>query len=110
MPILHIKFMDKKNYNILGIIVWWIFAILIGLTIYVRFLPHGPMLNMGEDCFETNDGRTTTCGDRYVEDTRRLNIPEWAKFIRGDSRFILFLIGLPILAMYLQTKGGKEFR
>lgn len=102
--------MDKKTYNTLGIIVWWILAILIGLFIYVKFLPHGPMINMGEECNEYNDGRSVACGDRYVEDTRRLDIPDWAKFIRGDSRFVFLLIGLPVLAMYLQTKGGKEFR
>jgi hypothetical protein len=37
--------MDKKTFNTLGIIVWWMLAISIGLTIYVNyFMPHGPMI------------------------------------------------------------------
>ncbi len=101
--------MNKKTYNTLGIIVWCMLVICIGLFFYVKTLPHGPMINMGEECNEYNDGRSMGCADRYVEDTRNLNIPGWAKFIRGDSNFIFLLIGLIILAMYLQTKGGKEF-
>lgn len=100
--------MNKKTYNTLGIIVWCIFAILIGLSIYVKFLPHGPMINTGYDCVEYNDGRSTKCGDQYKEDTRRLNIPEWAKFIRGDSGFFLLLLGLPILAIYLKANGDEK--
>ncbi|MFA5778442.1 MAG: hypothetical protein WC870_03090 [Candidatus Paceibacterota bacterium] len=101
--------MDKKTYNTLGIIVWWIFAITIGLTYYVNYhMPHGPMINTGYDCVEYNDGRSSACGDQYVEDTRNLNIPDWAKFLR--EYFLLVLIGESALAVYLQIKGGKEFR
>lgn len=100
--------MDKKTYNTLGIIVWWIFGISMVLTLYVNYyLPHGPMINTGYDCVEYNDGRSSDCGDQYVEDTRNLNIPDWAKFLR-ENLDALF-IGLPILAIILQAKAGKEF-
>jgi len=99
--------MDKKTYNIFGVIVWWIFAISMGLTIYVNyFLPHGQSYPTGEVVCQ-NDGRGP-CGEEYKEDMSKLNIPDWAKFLR--EYFVLFFIGLPILAMYLQSKGGKEFK
>lgn len=101
--------MDKKTYNILGIIVWWMFSISIALTIYVnKFMPHGPMINTGYDCVEVDDRGHMECGDQYVEDTRNLNIPDWAKFMR--EYFLIVILGEAFLAMYLQVKGGKEFR
>ncbi len=101
--------MKKENYNILRVIAWYLFVIYIGLTIYVNyFLPHGPSYSTGEIvCLNDDRG---PCGPEYKEDVRSLNIPEWAKFVRRDSRFGILLFVLPILAIYLQSKSGKEFR
>lgn len=99
--------MNKKTFNNLGIFVWWIFAITIGLTIYVNyFMPHGPSYPTGEIVCQ-NDERGP-CGEEYKEDMRNLNIPDWAKFMR--EYFLLVLLVEFFLATYLQVKGGKKFR
>lgn len=80
-----IKFMEKKNniYGTLKTATWIAGFLVLILGGYVRWgLPHGPMLNMGEDCQEVDYRGHMSCGDRYVEDTRRLNIPDWAKFMK----------------------------
>lgn len=98
---------NQKTYNTLGIIVWWIFAISFGLTIYINyFMPHGPSYPTG-DIVCQNDDRGP-CGDEYKEDMSNLNIPDWAKFMR--RYFLLILVGEAVLASYLQVKGGKEFK
>lgn len=97
--------MDKKTYNTLSIVVWWIFGISMALTIYVNYyMPHGPSYPTG-DIVCQNDDRGP-CGEEYKEDMRNIHIPEWAKFVR--RYFALFFIGLPTLAMYLKVKEGKE--
>jgi hypothetical protein len=98
---------NKKTYNTLGIVVWWVFAISMVLTVYVNYyLPHGLSYPTGEVVCQNDD--RGPCGEQYKEDMSQLNIPDWAKFLREN--FVLFFIGLPILAMYLQAKGGKEFK
>lgn len=98
--------MNKKTYNNLGIIVWFLFVFSIGSTVYVNyFLPHGPSYPTGEVVCQNDD--RGPCGDEYKEDMSNLNIPEWAKFMR--EYFLLFLLGEFFLATYLQVKGGKEF-
>jgi len=99
--------MTKETYNKLGIIVWLILAITIGLTIYVNYsMPHGPSYPTGEIVCQNDD--RGPCSEEYVEDMSNLNIPEWAKFLR--KYFLLVVIGEIILASSLQVKGGKEFR
>lgn len=97
--------MDKKMYGNLSRMVWLIFVVIMGLTIYVNYsLPHGSSYATGEIVCQ-NDGRGP-CGEQYKEDMRGLDIPEWAKFLRGHVT--LFLIGLPLLAWYFQAKSDKE--
>lgn len=77
------------------------------LTMYVQYgMPHGPMINTGYDCVEYNDGRSTACGEQYVEDTRRLNIPGWAKFLRENTTS--FFWGFIILFIYFEVKSKNE--
>jgi len=52
-----------------------------------------------------NDGRGP-CQEEYVEDMRNLNIPDWAKFIRGNS--LLLIIGLGILGGVLSIKEEDD--
>ena len=83
------------------ILAWCLVSIGVVLTIYVQYwIPHGPMINTGYDCVETNDGRTTECGDQYVEDTRNLRIPDWAKFLRTSESFLLIfaLVSVGVIA------------
>ncbi len=98
--------MKKEQYKTLSTIVYWIFAITIGLTFYINYyLPHGPMINTGYDCVEYNDGRSSYCGDQYIEDTRKLHIPDWAKFLR--RYFVLVLISEVLLGAYLESKSKE---
>ncbi len=99
--------MKKETLNTLGVMVWWILVISIGLTIYVNyFMPHGPSYPTGEIVCQNDD--RGPCGEEYKEDMRNLNIPNWAKFMR--EYFLLVILGEIFLATYLQVKGGKEFR
>lgn len=97
--------MEKKKTT-LGILrtVTWVGAILTCLLYFYvnHFMPRGPIFNTGEEeCIEYNDGRSMDCHDRYVEDTRGLNIPDWAKFLKNDtSSWVLGFIVLLIFFEY----------
>lgn len=88
----------------LEIVTWVSVATIICLIGYVNhYLPHGPMIDIGYDCTEYNDGRSTACGEQYLEDDRNLNIPDWAKFLRSSESTQL-LLSLSFIAIVL----GKE--
>lgn len=66
----------------------------IGLTIYVNYsLPHGPSYSTGDVICENEE--RGPCHEVYKEDLRAVDIPEWAKFIRTDSRW--YLLGFLML-------------
>lgn len=96
--------------NILGKLkTWtWILGILILIAYcYVQWsLPHGPMINVGYDCVEYNDGRSSYCGDQFVEDVRGLDIPEWAKYLRTDSSTLVVIF--IVLAIFFEMKLKDE--
>lgn len=98
--------MENKR-TILGTLktITWILAIITCLLYgYVNnFMPRGPMINTGEEeCVEYNDGRSMDCHDRYIEDTRKLNIPKWAIFLKDNtSEWILGFIALFIFFEYV---------
>lgn len=72
------------------VFIWGMFAVFIALTTYVQFyLPHGPSYSTGEEVCQY-DGRQ--CGEEYKEDTRELNIPDWAKFWRDSYESILLAL------------------
>lgn len=83
-------------------VVWGFFVVYLVATFYVNhYMPHAPMIDTG-DVVCRNDGRGP-CEESYIEDTRYLNIPDWAKFLRRDGRLLFF--ALPILALYLKSKS-----
>ena len=64
------------------------------MIFYVNhYLPHGPSYPTG-DIVCQNDDRGP-CREEYKEDLRGLNIPNWAKFLRGSEGWGL-VIGLLI--------------
>jgi len=97
--------LSDKRRKILFVMIWSAFVVIGGLTAYVNwYLPHGPLIDTG-DITCANDGRGP-CGESYIEDTRGLNIPDWAKFLR-TSEAELIILGLA-LAGILANKRPDE--
>ena len=95
-----------KKY--IRLIVWIIVITLIGLTFYVNwYMPHGPMIDTG---YEIEPPEWSRGGpvEKYVEDMRELNIPNWAKFLRKNTTGI-FIIGLLVAGSISdRTKKGSS--
>lgn len=70
----------------------WILLVVVGiLTFYVNnYLPKGPFISTG-DVVCMNDGRGP-CEETSVEDTRNLNIPDWAKFLKNNGIHLIMSI------------------
>ena len=78
------EFINGKFRKVLAITIWAAFIAIGSLTAYVNwYLPHGPLIDTG-DVVCQNDGRGP-CGESYIEDTRGLHIPDWAKFLRTSE-------------------------
>lgn len=68
-----------------GIVFLIIIIVLGGLTFYVNnYMPKGEMIPTG---YDDDRGR-----EIYVEDYRELNIPDWAKVIKGNFSSIMLII------------------
>ena len=86
--------------------VWGAVVLVFGLIFYVNhYLPHGPSYPTG-DVVCQNDDRGP-CREEYKEDMRRLNIPNWAKFLRGSSGGLL-LMGLIFAGIALNKDEKQE--
>jgi len=95
---------SKKIWLILSIISWIAFIIISGVTYYVNYhLPHGPIYDTGYTVCEDSTG---SCGEKYDEDLRGLNIPNWAKFFREDKVSFLFWLGLALVAILSSCKAN----
>lgn len=76
-------------------LIWSCLFFVIAVTIYSNYhFPHGPEIGTGDFiCNSSNQ-----CGEQSLEDTQRLDIPEWAKFARTSTSELLvgglFLIGV----------------
>ena len=81
-------------------------VIIFGLTTYVNwYMPHGPMIDTG-DVVCRNDDRGP-CSEAYIEDTRNLDIPEWAKFLRTSENELL-IFGLAFAAVYVSHRTSRD--
>jgi len=81
-------------------IVWITVLTLMGLTFYVNHsMPHGEYFPTGY--YDDETGR-----EKYWEDMRELNIPDWAKFLRENTEGIVIL-GL-IVAISISDRTKKE--
>lgn len=87
-----------------GIVFLIILIVLGGLTIYVRnYMPHGEMIYTG---YDNDEGR-----EIYFEDYRELNIPDWAKVIKGnidDVSFILFAMAFISFSLFAYNRDKQE--
>lgn len=69
----------------------WLAAISLGGGIYYvnHYLPHGPMYATGEVVCQNDD--RGPCGEEHKEDYRRLDIPDWAKLLKGSEAELLLM-------------------
>ena len=96
----------NEIWRISGLIIWIAVVILFGVGFYVNwYLPHGPSYPTGNTVCQ-NEGMGP-CGEEYKEDTRGLNIPNWAKFFR-TSESELLLIVLIIAGMIASAQSKKD--
>jgi hypothetical protein len=93
--------LTRKRVAIVSLI---IMIVLGGLTAYVNnCMPHGEMIYTGD---KDDEGRAI-----YFEDYRELNIPDWAKVIRGNFsaiEFILFAMALMSFGLFDYNKDKQE--
>ncbi len=99
--------MSQQTAKILARIVWISFFLLAVVTFYVNhYMPHGPLYSTG-DIVCQNDGRGP-CGESFIEDTRDLDIPEWAKFLRHHFVLVFIVFGIGGLYLSAIAEGRKE--
>ncbi len=99
------KQMTKKIIRIMSIIIWSFCFVIAGLIFYVNYyLPHGPSYPTGDYTCDDYDSR---CGETYIEDMSKLNIPSWAKFLRGSSGMLLWL-SLCLMGVVISSKKDKN--
>ena len=83
--------------------IWVCCLVLIATTFYANhYMPKGPLTDTG-DVVCMNDDRGP-CQEKYIEDTRRLPIPWWAKFLKADYMFWLIL-GVVAAGVYASDKA-----
>jgi|SRR6185437_4546890 len=97
--------MAERTRKIVSIAIWSIFIFAGATMFYVNnYMPHGPMIDTGDVVCQNDDHGP--CGEKYIEDTRRLNIPDWAKFFR-TSEAELLMLGLVFAGIVVSTKGRE---
>jgi hypothetical protein len=98
-----IQSLSQRAAKLTSVAIWGLLACGVVLTFYVNhYMPHGPTAPTG-DIVCQNDDRGS-CGEEYKEDTSRLDIPEWAKFLREN--FVLALMSLAVAGIYCQSKAN----
>jgi len=109
--VLMIKFflsdsLGVKLRKIFAVAIWTIFIVLFGLTVYVNYyLPHGPSYPTGEIVCQYED--RGPCREKYEEDLRNVDIPDWAKFLR-KSEGELLLLGLFFAGIVISGVKNKN--
>jgi len=74
--------LTRKRVAIVSLI---ILIMIIGLVLYVNYyMPHGEMIDTG---YQDDRGIEV-----YFEDYRDLNIPDWAKVIKGNKSGVILII------------------
>lgn len=97
-------FIVGSRRKIINIIIWIFFAVTIVLVFYVNhYLPKGPFYSTGEYVCENDD--RGPCHEQYIEDTRDLNIPYWAKILKSNVG--LLLIGSLVFAGIISSKDRQ---
>jgi len=93
--------------RVLIILIWISFFITSFLIYYVHhFLPEGPSYSTGEVvCMNDERG---PCGEKYQEDVRNLDIPNWAKFFKTSDGWLLWWALLFAGGIMSNKKDGNE--
>ena len=79
---------------------------LAGLTWYVsRYFPHGPSIPTGEVVCQNDD--RGPCGDEYVEDTKAVDLPAWARHVREYSFMYILLLSICGTYCYSLSKSTQ---
>jgi hypothetical protein len=96
---------NKKLRRVLAVMVFVSLLVVFGLTYYVNhYLPHGQMYETGDIACQYED---RLCNLEYKENLANLNIPEWAKFFKNNTWFVLvFILGLMEIALTTKTEKG----
>lgn len=94
--------LTKKKFRS---IFWITVIILAGLTFYVNSMPKGEMIDTGYEV-EAPDWSSGGPVEKFVEDVRELNIPNWAKFLKlRGAELVLFLV---VIGALLEDKVKSE--
>ncbi len=91
-------FIKTKTLKISEKIVWSIFIVILVLGLYVGTYPHGP---------SCDDDPESSC-----EDMSKLNIPDWAKYVRSYGIGYLLVLGVAgfyIMATAKNQEDKEEF-
>jgi hypothetical protein len=89
-----------------GRLIWVVTVILAGSIYYANhYLPEGPLIDTGDVVCQNDD--MGPCREQYTEDVSGLNIPKWAKFLKGEESFLL-LFGCVMTGCFAsgRPKGG----
>lgn len=82
----------KKLRATLAVIIWVAFIMVSGLFYYSNhYFPRGPLYDTGDVVCQYDD-ISGPCREKYIEDTRELNIPEWGRFFKSSSGEFLWLV------------------
>ena len=89
-----------------AIVFWFAAGTLGGGLDYVNhYLPRGPMYATGDIVCLNND--RGPCGAERKEDYRNLNIPDWAKLLKGsEATLLLFALVLAGIIASSRPPGG----
>lgn len=97
--------MNKRPRKVLAVATWTAFLITTFLLYYSNHnFPRGPMIDTG-DVVCQNDDRGP-CGEKFIEDTRNLNIPEWTKFFKRSEGTLLWM-GLLFAGIVISKKKDQ---
>lgn len=95
--------MNENKWLILSKITWGVLLAYFFIIGFVNWtMPHGPMIPTGLDVCEYDK----FCREKYIEDTRGLDIPEWAKVVRRHGGF--HALSLIFLGIFFSANSKKD--
>lgn len=108
-----LRYLNSKNFSpnlhtAILVMIWSSLIIVFSLVFYVNhYIPRGPVIKTDEIVCEYGD--RGQCGELMVEDMRRLNIPGWAKIIKGGHGmiFMVFLLIAGCVVINNRKDGGN---
>lgn len=101
-----VTFLPNKLWRTLAIALWTAALITFALGYYVNhYMPHGRIEATGD--YQCANDERGPCYPGVVEDLKGVNIPKWAKFLRGGSgdNAFWYSIGLVILGSLCNARG-----